>query len=107
MNWTDLFYNDTIILYKLILFYFTDKAPSIWDEYFHDKRIVVSNPEAVKLTPRKKTSNFHKGTDVLAIDPSRGFSIVNGDIACDSYNKLDEDINNLVELGVRTSKLLS
>ncbi|XP_060850736.1 lactase/phlorizin hydrolase-like [Rhopalosiphum padi] len=77
-----------------------NKAPSIWDEYFHDKKIIVSNPEAVKLAPRKKYSNFHKGTDVLATDPSRGFSIVNGDIACDSYHKLDEDINNLVELGV-------
>lgn len=71
MNWTDLFYNDdTIILFKLILFYFTDKAPSIWDEYFHDKKIIVSNPEAVKLAPRKKYSNFHKGTDVLATDRS-------------------------------------
>ncbi|XP_027837389.2 lactase/phlorizin hydrolase-like [Aphis gossypii] len=79
-----------------------DKAPSIWDNYFHKKNIVVSNPAAVKLLPKKKCSNFHRGTDVHTQDPTRGFSVVNGDIACDSYNKLDEDIDNLVELGVNT-----
>jgi len=78
------------------------KAPSIWDQYFHDKQIIVSNPAAIKLKPRKKCSHFHKGTDVLAEDPARAFSIVNGDVACDSYYKLDEDIKNLVELGVNT-----
>jgi len=79
-----------------------NKAPSIWDQYFHVKNIVVSNPTAVKLAPRKKCSNFYKGTDILAVDSARIFSFVNGDVACDSYNKLDEDINNLVELGVNT-----
>ncbi|XP_025206928.1 lactase-phlorizin hydrolase-like [Melanaphis sacchari] len=79
-----------------------NKSPSIWDQYFHSKNIIVSNPSVVTLGPKKKCSNFHKGTDIHSEDPSRGFSIVNGDIACDSYNKLDEDIMNLVELGVNT-----
>lgn len=30
-----------------------------------------------------------------------GTYVVNGDIACDSYNKVDIDVKNLAELGVR------
>jgi len=52
------------------------------------------------MTPRKTLSSFHRGSDIFEHDPSHGFSYINGDIACDSYNKIDEDINNLIELGV-------
>ncbi|XP_022169352.1 lactase-phlorizin hydrolase-like [Myzus persicae] len=78
------------------------KTPSIWDHYFHTKQIVVANPKVVHSAPKKKYSSFHRGTDIHENDPSRGFSLVDGDIACDSYNKLDEDIKNLCDLGVNT-----
>ncbi|KAL4121990.1 hypothetical protein QTP88_014405 [Uroleucon formosanum] len=61
-----------------------DKSASIWDHYFHTKKIVVSNPTA-------------KDNDSVC-----SCSIVSGDVACNSYNKLEEDINNLIELGVNT-----
>ncbi|KAL4121991.1 hypothetical protein QTP88_014406 [Uroleucon formosanum] len=61
-----------------------DKSASIWDHYFHTKKIVVSNPTAKDN------------------DPVAGCSLVNGDVACNSYNKLEEDVNNLIELGVNT-----
>lgn len=96
-----------IILYKGIWFCLTGKAPSIWDHYFHTKKIVVANPAVIHAAPKKKYSSFHRGTDIHEKDPTRGFSLVDGDIACDSYNKLDEDIKNLIELGVSTWKLSS
>lgn len=80
-----------------------NKAPSIWDHYFHTKNFLVSNPGSFLTKPQKKKFPiYHKGTDLHALDAIRGYSFVNGDIACDSYNKLDEDIKNLVELGVNT-----
>ncbi|KAL4121993.1 hypothetical protein QTP88_014408 [Uroleucon formosanum] len=79
-----------------------NKSASIWDHYFHTKKIVVSNPSAVNLGPQKKHTSFHRGTDIHEKDPARGFSLLNGDVACDSYNKLEEDVNNLIELGVNT-----
>jgi len=59
----------------------------------------------LKKPEKKKFPVYHKGTDLHALDAIRGYSFVNGDIACDSYNKLDEDIDNLVDLGVRTYNL--
>jgi len=91
----------------ILLFCFTGKSDSIWDQYFHTKKIIVANPAVVHLAPKKTRQNFHRGTNIHDDDPSRGFSLVNGDIACDSYNKLDEDINNLIELGVSTWQLLN
>lgn len=91
----------------ILLFCFIGKSDSIWDQYFHTKKIVVANPAVVHLAPKKTHQNFHRGTNIHDEDPSRGFSLVNGDIACDSYNKLDEDINNLIELGVSTWQLLN
>jgi beta-glucosidase/6-phospho-beta-glucosidase/beta-galactosidase len=79
-----------------------EKSSSIWDHYFHTKKIVVANPAVIHGAPEKKHCSFHRGTDIHDKDPTRGFSLVNGDIACDSYNKLDEDINNLIGLGVNT-----
>ncbi|XP_060867458.1 lactase/phlorizin hydrolase-like [Metopolophium dirhodum] len=79
-----------------------NKSCSIWDHYFHTKKIMVHNPEVIHLTFEKKHTSFHRGTDIHDKDPTRGFSLVNGDVACDSYNKLDEDIKNLIELGVNT-----
>jgi beta-glucosidase/6-phospho-beta-glucosidase/beta-galactosidase len=76
------------------------KAESIWDRYFHTKKLKVANPAVIHMTPRKTLSSFHRGSDIFEHDPSHGFSYINGDIACDSYNKIDEDINNLIELGV-------
>ncbi|XP_026804450.1 lactase-phlorizin hydrolase-like [Rhopalosiphum maidis] len=78
------------------------KSPSIWDDYFHTKNLKVTNPTIAKSAPRKKYTNFHRGTDFEPLDETNNMEIINGDIACDSYNKLDEDIKNLVELGVNT-----
>uniref|UniRef100_A0A2H8TJA5 Lactase-phlorizin hydrolase n=1 Tax=Melanaphis sacchari TaxID=742174 RepID=A0A2H8TJA5_9HEMI len=79
-----------------------DKSPSIWDHYFHNKKILPKNA-ILKLTEEKeKFNDFHKGIVIDQIDLSDPSQFLNGDIACDSYNKLEEDIKNLVDLKVNT-----
>lgn len=41
-----------------------------------------------------------KGIPVYQIHYKEGHAAVNGDIACNSYYKLDEDVNLLKDLGV-------
>lgn len=55
-------------------FNYSGKSPSIWDQYFHEKEDKESNAQVSS----------------------------NGDIACDSYHLLEEDIKNLVALKVWT-----
>lgn len=99
----------SILLYDggvmtLFYFIFAGKAPSIWDDYFHTKQVQVANPY-VNCKPtvvKRRYTSFHRGGDIFDKHQDHCMSIVNGDVACDSYNKVDEDVKNLVELGVRT-----
>lgn len=97
-NHTSIVLYDGGAMNKMTLFYFTDKAPSIWDDYLHTKKIKRVNPYLKK----KSYTSFHRGSENFDKNENDdNLEIVNGDIACDSYNKIDEDVKNLVELGVR------
>jgi len=72
---------------------FTEKSPSVWDDFLHEKKL----KETIPLPPQKKRHEFiFKGTKPQGIT-----EYINGDVACDSYHKVEEDVKNLVDLGVR------
>lgn len=95
----------------------TGKSPSVWDDLFHNHNfpIIPNNPWAAPTnamaSPQKKKKKhviIHRGMDIHDIDVTSvvyfasppKVEYLNGDIACDSIHKIDEDINNLKELGV-------
>ncbi|XP_025409578.1 lactase-phlorizin hydrolase-like [Sipha flava] len=74
------------------------KSPNIWDDYFHNKITKLEKPLITRTAGNKKSAVF--GTNFADKNSSKPTYIVNGDIACDSYHKVDEDVKNLVKLGV-------
>lgn len=64
---------------------------------------MASNPYLVKKT--QLNIDYHRGSKYNSENRSKGLSVINGDIACDSYNQVDEDIKNLIDVGVRISNV--
>lgn len=82
-------------------FNYSGKSPSIWDHFFHEKEEKLSDTQVANAIPNKNSAFFHKQVNLLSADfASTGDSVINGDIACDSYHLLEEDIKNLVALKV-------
>lgn len=80
---------------------YIDKAPSIMDNFYHKEPDKEYYAQAVKAFGSKDSGfNNKQAINSSAQYSSVGSSISNGDIACDSYNLLEEDINNLVKLKV-------
>ncbi|XP_025409579.1 myrosinase 1-like [Sipha flava] len=74
------------------------KSPNIWDDHFHNKNIKRETHLISKPKGNKHPVFF--GANFSGKNHDHETYIVNGDIACDSYHKVDEDVKNLVELGV-------
>lgn len=78
-----------------------DKSPSIWDQYFHEKAKKAHYSKSLDFIRKKNFEAFHKQLNLCFTNPSSdNDSDINGDVACDSYNLLDEDIKNLIDLNV-------
>lgn len=83
-----------------MLFTIIGKAESIWDRVAHTKQ------ELFATYPKSEDSilkNASKGISLGGrVRYKQGHEMITGDIACNSYYKMDEDINLLKELGVST-----
>lgn len=79
---------------------YTGKSPNIWDNYFHNKAN-KSFFDRIISSIKQNASLNHKRVNLKdIIHPADEDKICNGDITCNSYNLLDEDIKNLVDLKV-------
>lgn len=93
---------------------FSDKTPSVWDEYLHNLanqkfRYSLDMPMSViKEYERKgfkpRLIDIYKGMGVYevpatAVDDDEDYNF-NGDVAADAYHKTDTDVKLLKELGV-------
>lgn len=84
------------------------KAESIWDRVAHTKQELFTNNlesedpnESCDILEKKCLNYISKGIPVYKLKhKQRCAAKITGDIACDSYHKVDEDVNLLKELGV-------
>lgn len=86
------------------------KTESIWDRVVHSKQELFVDASESKETndlnnteiDEKKFTYVSKGIPVYKVKYKqvRGVAIT-GDVACNSYYKVDEDVSLLKELGVR------
>lgn len=79
---------------------YTGKSPNIWDHYFHKKANKSFFDRVISTIKQNVSLNFKRVDFKDVIHPADEDKIGNGDIACNSYNLLDEDIKNLVDLKV-------
>lgn len=86
------------------------KAESIWDRVAHTKQELFENNlefedtnESSDILEKECLNYISKGIPVYKLKHKQGCEAkITGDIACDSYHKVDEDVNLLKELGVST-----
>lgn len=88
-------------MYFYLSFTCTGKSPSIWDHYFHKKANKAFFERVFNAIKENNIGLIHKRVNFNDLNHLNiNEEISNGDIACDSYNLLDEDIKNLVDLKV-------
>lgn len=85
------------------------KTESIWDRVAHTKQELfaydleleeTNNPNNIK-NGEKKFAYVSKGIPVYKIEYKQcSEAPITGDVACNSYYKVDEDVSLLSELGV-------
>lgn len=88
------------------------KTESIWDRVVHTRQdlFIYDTDSGEETTHELKTNDIKtsnktfmyalKGIPVFQVKYKQNCEAITGDIACNSYYKLDEDINLLHELGV-------
>lgn len=90
------------------------KAESIWDRVAHTKQNLFLDDSDLEDTDNQNSTNTFekkmlytaKGIPMYRVKFKKGPATVTGDVACNSYYKIDEDIILLKELGVSNRKYI-
>lgn len=94
----------------LILFTFKGKTESIWDRVAHTKQELFAddtNSPSDNMMSEKKCLYVSKGIPMYRPKYKPNCAAITGDITCNSYYKVDEDVKLLKELKVSVSSIFN